>query len=117
MRTPINSIFPDSMLKKLSALSTRVGEFGDDQLVTMLTKEDVARIFVVCARTVERWVEQGMLPAYKFGTHRSAAIRFKVEDVDQLLLSRLRDAKETKAISDESSSSHPATCPPCPQGG
>tara|TARA_R110002020_G_scaffold76939_4_gene194591 strand:- start:1028 stop:1408 length:381 start_codon:yes stop_codon:yes gene_type:complete len=84
----------DLQLKSLRALSTSVDDQGRTQIVAYLTKQDVCEIMSLTPRTIERWVEQGILPAYKMGTHQQSPIRFKIEDVDQLLLSRLRESKK-----------------------
>ena len=110
----------DSELKNLRALSTALDSRGQRQIVAYLTKQDVCEIMSLTPRTIERWVEQGILPAYKMGTHQQSPIRFKIEDIDNLLLSRLRDAKEkdpTHLLDGRKSSVSPVACPPSTEGG
>jgi len=107
----------DLTLKNLRALSTALDSRGHRQIVAYLTKQDVCEIMSLTPRTIERWVEQGILPAFKMGVHQQSPIRFKIEDIDNLLLSRLRDAKEKDPSDGQKSSVSPVACPPSTEGG
>lgn len=48
---------------------------------TLLTEQEVARLFRVTRRTVERWRAEGILPYRKIGR----TIRFKWADLDEAL--------------------------------
>lgn len=109
---PQNQHTTDSQLESLRALSTALDSRGQRQIVAYLTKQDVCEIMSLTPRTIERWVEQGILPAFKMGTRQQSPIRFKIEDIDNLLLSRLRDAKEKDPSDGQKSSVSSVACPP-----
>ena len=86
----------DLMLSQLSALSTRRDDEGNHQIVEFITKEDICRMVDVNPRTVQRWVASGELPCIKLNHNANSPIRFRIEDVDRFLLSRMRQAKEAQ---------------------
>lgn len=49
-----------------------------------LTRNEVATLLNVSTRTLDRWVEQGRITSYRVVGIQS--LRFKVSDVDQLLI-------------------------------
>ena len=57
-----------------------------DQISTMLTTTDVARLFNVHTNTVRRWSEQGILKTYRVGTRGDR--KFRREDVAVFYLER-----------------------------
>lgn len=78
---------------------------GDDiEISTLLTYDDVANILGVHKDTVRRMVNAGKIDVYKFGTAHSSNVRFRMRDVDKLLLEKRR--KNAKKIpKDERSAS------------
>ena len=50
-----------------------------ERIRTMLTTNDVARLFGVHASTVRRWSEQGIIKAYRIGPRGDR--RFRRDDV------------------------------------
>jgi excisionase family DNA binding protein len=51
----------------------------------MLTRDDAAAYLAVSKRTLDRLVHAGDIPAYRIGGHR----RFRIEDVDSFIASRM----------------------------
>ena len=58
----------------------------DKPMSTLLTTDEVARIFSVHASTIRRWSEQGILKSYRVGPRSER--RFRREDVAVLYLDR-----------------------------
>lgn len=52
----------------------------------LLTATDVASIFKVHPKTIYLWASQGVLPVVRLGDR---AVRFRRQDVDQLVADRL----------------------------
>lgn len=100
----------DSILSQLSALSTRRDDEGHHQIVEFITKEDICRMVDVVPRTVQRWVASGKLPCVRLNNNSNSPIRFRIEDVDRFLLSRMRLAKEAQDGKGKPSAD-PATAP------
>lgn len=50
-----------------------------------LTRKEVAKYLRVHERTVNRWVENGLLKAYKLGKGRTALLRFSKKEVERFL--------------------------------
>ena len=75
---------------------------GEDlEISTLLTIHDVAAIIGVHHCTIRRWVNADKLDAFKFGDGETATLRFRAQDIDKLLLQKLKkDAK--KKSKDES---------------
>jgi excisionase family DNA binding protein len=61
-----------------------------DAIGPLLTRAEVAMLFSVPERTVDRWRSAGRLPSFRIGAARS--IRFKREDVLDLLRPHSRAA-------------------------
>jgi excisionase family DNA binding protein len=57
----------------------------DRALRPMLTRDSAAAYLAVSKRTLDRLVQAGELRAYRIGRHR----RFRVEDIDSFIASRL----------------------------
>ena len=51
----------------------------------LLTKEEVATLFKVHPRTVDRWLRSGLLKCHKLGDGKTALLRFKRSEVDRFL--------------------------------
>ena len=82
-------------------------EDGDDlEVSTLLSIHDVAAIIGVHHCTIRRWVRADKLDAFKFGDAGNATLRFRAQDIDKLLLQKLksraakkkRDAKDGNTI-------------------
>jgi len=69
---------------------------GDDlEISTLLSIHDVAAIIGVHHCTIRRWVRADKLDAFKFGPGGNATLRFRAQDIDRLLLEKLkRNAKK-----------------------
>ncbi len=52
-----------------------------------LTRKEVAKYLRVHERTVNRWVENGLLKAYKLGKGRTALLRFPKSEIERFLKS------------------------------
>lgn len=50
-----------------------------------LTRKEVAKYFRVTERTVDRWIENGSLKAYKMGDGRTASLRISKSEVKNFL--------------------------------
>ena len=50
-----------------------------------LTRSEVAKYFRVHQRTVDRWIENGDLKAYKLGTGRTSSMRIPKTEIDKFL--------------------------------
>ena len=57
-----------------------------------LTKREVAEMLQVTLRTIERWVEAGILPYVKLGRKQQSLIRFIPDDIRKLKEERSKDA-------------------------
>ena len=82
-------------------------EDGDDlEISTLLSIHDVAAIIGVHHCTIRRWVRADKLDAFKFGDAGNATLRFRAQDIDKLLLQKLksraakkkRDAKDGDSV-------------------
>ena len=49
----------------------------------LLTKTQVGKLFGVCAKTIERWVDKLGMPYMKFGPSRAAVVRFDLVEVNE----------------------------------
>jgi len=66
-------------------------EDGDDlEVSTLLSIHDVAAIIGVHHCTIRRWVRADKLDAFKFGDAGNATLRFRAQDIDKLLLQKLK---------------------------
>ena len=64
---------------------------GDDlEISTLLSIHDVAAIIGVHHCTIRRWVRADKLDAFKFGDCKNATLRFRAQDIDKLLLQKLK---------------------------
>lgn len=70
---------------------------GDDlEISTLLSIHDAAAIIGVHPCTIRRWVHADKLDAFKFGDSKTATLRFRAQDIDRLLLQKLKkNAKQT----------------------
>ena len=59
------------------------------QLNTMLTVREVSEILHVHTNTLRRWSDLGIVKAYRIGPRGDR--RFKLEDIEQLLLNENKD--------------------------
>jgi excisionase family DNA binding protein len=50
-----------------------------------LTRKEVAKYFRVHERTVERWIRDGLLKAYKLGKGKTALLRIPKSEVKKFL--------------------------------
>ena len=50
-----------------------------------IIKEEIAELLRVHPRTVERWLEKGILQGYKLGKGRTALWRISQDDFDEFL--------------------------------
>lgn len=50
-----------------------------------LTKEDIAKLLMVHPRTVERWMQKGLLHGHKLGEGRTALWRISQDELDKFL--------------------------------
>lgn len=50
-----------------------------------LTRKEVATYFRVSERTIDRWVQNGLLKGYKLGSGRTALWRFSKVEVKKFL--------------------------------
>lgn len=50
-----------------------------------LTRREVAKYFRVHERTVDRWIESGILKSYKLGKGRTALLRIPKSEVKKFL--------------------------------
>ncbi len=81
-------------------------EDGDDlEISTLLSIHDVAAIIGVHHCTIRRWVRADKLDAFKFGDAGNATLRFRAQDIDRLLLKKLksRAAKKKRDAKDGNS--------------
>ena len=64
---------------------------GEDlEISTLLSIHDVAAIIGVHHCTIRRWVRADKLDAFKFGDCKNATLRFRAQDIDKLLLQKLK---------------------------
>ena len=61
------------------------------EMSTMLTISDVARLLNVHINTVRRWSNQGILKAYRIGSRGDR--RFHQEDIDSFLSQQTENSK------------------------
>lgn len=66
----------------------------NNDIESMLTSSEVARILSVHINTVRRWSNQGILKSYRIGSRGDR--RFKKEDIDSFFSKDVR-GKEKKA--------------------
>ena len=72
-------------------------EDGDDlEVSTLLSIHDVAAIIGVHHCTIRRWVRADKLDAFKFGPAGNATLRFRAQDIDKLLLQKLKSRAAKK---------------------
>ncbi len=50
-----------------------------------LTRTEVAKYFKVHERTVDRWIESGLLKSYKLGKGRTALLRIPKSEINKFL--------------------------------
>ena len=50
-----------------------------------LTRKEVAKYFRVHERTVDRWIESGLLKTYKLGEGRTALLRISKSEIKKFL--------------------------------
>lgn len=50
-----------------------------------LSKRQVAQMLGVCMQTISRYVQSGKLKCYKYGTAKSARLRFKKSDIIEFM--------------------------------
>jgi len=55
--------------------------------VEFYTRQEVAKILRVHVRTIDRWLENGILNGYKFGNGTNAKIRIDKKKVDEFIRS------------------------------
>jgi excisionase family DNA binding protein len=65
---------------------------------TWLNTEEAARYLGVKPRTLLFWVRQGNIPAYALSGTRRRVWRFRKEDLDAALLSRLANTLEGQHV-------------------
>jgi excisionase family DNA binding protein len=53
--------------------------------MSYLTREEVAEMFRVDKRTVDRWLKKGDLKGFKFGKGQTAPIRISQKEVESFL--------------------------------
>ena len=71
---------------------------GDDlEISTLLSIHDVAAIIGVHHCTIRRWVRADKLDAFKFGPAGNATLRFRAQDIDRLLLEKLKKNAKKKS--------------------
>ena len=71
---------------------------GDDlEISTLLSIHDVAAIIGVHHCTIRRWVRADKLDAFKFGDCKNATLRFRAQDIDRLLLEKLKKNAKKKS--------------------
>lgn len=58
-----------------------------------LTRKEVAKYFRVHERTVDRWIENGSLKAYKLGKGRTALMRIAKSEIKRFLESGISTSK------------------------
>ncbi len=51
----------------------------------LLTKEEVAALFKVHPRTIDRWLRSNLLKCYKLGEGKTSLLRFKKSEVEKFL--------------------------------
>ena len=50
-----------------------------------ITRKDASKIFNVSERTLDRWVESGILKAHKFGKSRNSSVRISKLEIEKFL--------------------------------
>ena len=50
-----------------------------------ITRKEASKIFNVSERTLDRWIEKGILKAHKFGKGRNSLVRIPNKEVKKLL--------------------------------
>ena len=50
-----------------------------------LTRKEVAKYFRVHERTVDRWIESGLLKSYKLGDGRASLLRISKSEIKKFL--------------------------------
>ena len=60
----------------------------------LLTRKEVAKYFRVHERTVDRWIENGSLKAYKLGTGRTALMRIAKSEIQKFLEKGISTSKK-----------------------
>ena len=50
-----------------------------------LTRKEVAKLFKVSERTIDRWINSGNLVGYKFGAGKAATLRIEKSEVKNFL--------------------------------
>ena len=50
-----------------------------------LTIEEVAKLFKVSKRTIQRWLKDNGLKAYKFGVGKTATLRIEKSEIEKFI--------------------------------
>lgn len=59
-----------------------------EQEAQYLTRHEVAKIVHVYPRTVDRWIKEGKLKAFKLGDNKMSPVRIRKDDLEEFLQSR-----------------------------
>lgn len=50
-----------------------------------ITRREASKIFNVSERTLDRWIESGVLKAHKFGKSRNSSVRIEKSEIKKFL--------------------------------
>ncbi len=50
-----------------------------------ITRKEASKIFKVSERTLDRWIEGGILRAHKFGKSRNSSVRIEKSEIKKFL--------------------------------
>ncbi|MBU4274253.1 helix-turn-helix domain-containing protein [Patescibacteria group bacterium] len=50
-----------------------------------ITRKEASEIFNVSERTLDRWIEKGVLKAHKFGKSRNSSVRIEKSEIKKFL--------------------------------
>lgn len=56
-----------------------------DTYMDFITRKEAAKYFRVAERTIDRWIEKGILKAYKMGESRTASLRIPKAEIKRFL--------------------------------